>query len=50
MTRKISLWELFLTFFRINAITFGGGYTIVAILRDEFVLRKKIIDENEMLD
>lgn len=50
MTKKISLWELFLTFFRINAITFGGGYTIVAILRDEFVQNKKIIDENEMLD
>lgn len=50
MNRKISLWELFITFFRINAITFGGGYTIVAILRDEFVIHKKIIDEGEMLD
>lgn len=48
--KKISLLELFLTFFRINAITFGGGYTIVAVLRDEFVLRKKIIEEEEMLD
>ena len=48
--KKISLLELFLTFFRINAITFGGGYTIVAVLRDEFVLRKEIIDEDEMLD
>lgn len=48
--KKISLLELFLTFFRINAITFGGGYTIVAILRDEFVVRKNIIDEDEMLD
>lgn len=48
--KKISLLELFLTFFRINAITFGGGYTIVAVLRDEFVLRKKLINEEEMLD
>lgn len=48
--KKISLLELFLTFFRINAITFGGGYTIVVVLRDEFMLRKKIISEEEMLD
>lgn len=50
VNKKISLLELFLTFFRINAITFGGGYTIVAVLRDEFMLRKKIISEEEMLD
>ena len=48
--KKISLLELFLTFFRINAITFGGGYTIVVVLRDEFMSKKKIISEDEMLD
>lgn len=48
--KQISLFNLFLTFFRINAITFGGGYTIVAVLRDEFVLRKKLIKEDDMLD
>lgn len=50
VNKKISLLELFLTFFRINAITFGGGYTIVVVLRDEFMSKKKIISEDEMLD
>lgn len=48
--KKISLIRLFLIFFKINAITFGGGYTIVAVLRDEFVLKQKLIDDQEMLD
>lgn len=48
--RKISLWELFITFFKINSITFGGGYTIVIVLRDEFVHNKEIISEDDMLD
>ena len=48
--KKISLLELFWTFFKINAITFGGGYTIVAVLRDEFVLNQRRINEDEMLD
>lgn len=48
--KEISLIHLFLTFFKINAITFGGGYTIIVVLRDEFVLRQKLIDETEMLD
>lgn len=49
MEQKISLTEIFLTFFKINAVTFGGGYTIVPVIRDEFVKKKKMIDEEEML-
>lgn len=47
---RISLFELFITFFKINAVTFGGGYTIVVVLRDEFVNKKKLISEEDMLD
>lgn len=50
MEEKISLWELFLTFLKINTFTFGGGYTIVPIIRDEFVKSKKIIEDQEMLN
>nr|WP_296154761.1 chromate transporter [uncultured Peptoniphilus sp.] len=50
MEKRISLWKLFLTFFKINTFTFGGGYTIVPIIRDEFVEHQKLIDEDEMLD
>ncbi len=47
---QTSLLNLFLTFLRINAITFGGGYTIVAILRDEFSIKKNLIDTDDMLN
>ncbi len=47
---SISLGELFLTFFKINLFTFGGGYTIVPVIRDEFVQNKPLIEEEEMLD
>lgn len=50
MKQTISLRELFTTFFRINAVTFGGGYTIVPVIRDEFMKKKGLIDEDEMLD
>lgn len=50
MKHKISLWELFLTFLKINTFTFGGGYTIVPIIRDEFVEGKNLIYEDDMLD
>lgn len=46
----VSLWTLFFTFLKINAFTFGGGYTIVPVIRDEFIKRLKLIEEEEMLD
>lgn len=48
--KQISLWELFTIFLKINTFTFGGGYTIIPIIRDEFVNHKKLIGEKEMLD
>lgn len=50
MKKNISLLEIFLTFLKINAFTFGGGYTIVPVIRDEFMKNKKLIDDQEMLD
>lgn len=42
--------KLFITFFKINMFTFGGGYTIVPVIRDEFVEKHDLIDEDEMLN
>ncbi|NLW28378.1 MAG: chromate transporter [Erysipelothrix sp.] len=50
MEKNISLLEVFLTFLKINTVTFGGGYTIVPVIRDEFMKNKKLIDDQEMLD
>lgn len=47
---KISLFELFMIFFKINSITFGGGYTIVPVVSDEFVNKRKLISEDEMFN
>ncbi len=49
MKEEISLREIFFTFLKINAFTFGGGYTIVPVIRDEFMKKRKLIDEEEML-
>lgn len=47
---KISLIEIFKIFFTINSITFGGGYTIVPIVADEFSRKRDLISEDEMYD
>ncbi len=49
MKENIKLREIFITFLKINAFTFGGGYTIVPVIRDEFMKKRKLIDEEEML-
>ena len=51
MKRQISkLLSLFLSFLKIGAFTFGGGYAMIALLESEFVSRKKWIGREEFLD
>ena len=42
--------DLFITFSKVGAFTFGGGYSMLPILKKEVVENKKWISENEMLD
>ena len=42
--------ELFGTFFKIGAFTFGGGYAMVALLQREFVEEKQWVTKEEFLD
>ena len=44
------LLSLFLSFLKIGAFTFGGGYAMIALLENEFVGRKKWLDREEFLD
>lgn len=46
----ISYIDLFKTIFKINLITFGGGYTIAPVMMDEFCKKRGLIDDDEMLD
>ncbi|HPX93876.1 MAG TPA: chromate transporter [Bacillota bacterium] len=46
----MTLWQFFLAIFKISSITFGGGYTIVPVIREEFVCKKQLLDDEEMYD
>ncbi len=42
--------NLFLTFLKIGAFTFGGGYAMIALLEHEFIDKKSWLDHDEFLD
>ncbi len=44
------LFDLFFTFFKIGAFTFGGGYAMLPIIQKEIVESKGLISEEEFLD
>ncbi len=43
-------FELAWSFFKINLVTFGGGYSIVPIISKTYVEKKKYIEEEDMLN
>ena len=47
MNRNLSL---FLTFMKIGAFTFGGGYAMIPLIQREVVEEKKWINESELMD
>ena len=44
------LLELFLTFAKVGAFTFGGGYAMISIVENTCVEQKKWISHDEMMD
>ncbi len=44
------LWELYASFFRIGLLTFGGGLTMLPMLRREVVDKYQWVTEDEMMD
>lgn len=44
------LWNLFITFFKIGAMTFGGGYAMLPILQREIAENKKWSSDRELMD
>ena len=48
--KKNILLDLFLTFLKIGAFTFGGGYAMIAFIAKEAVERHKWITEIEFMD
>ena len=48
--KKTTLWQLFWTFFKIGAFTFGGGWSLIAVMEEEIVEKKKWISHADVLD
>ncbi|MBR2779774.1 MAG: chromate transporter [Firmicutes bacterium] len=44
------LLELFISFFKVGAMTFGGGYAMLPILEREVTVNKKWISTEEIMD
>ena len=44
------LWDLFFTFFKIGAVSFGGGYAMLPILTREFVDKRGWASDTELND
>ncbi|MGM9986115.1 MAG: chromate transporter [Bacillaceae bacterium] len=44
------MFQLFLTFLKIGAFTFGGGYAMVPIIENELVKKKKLLSSEEFID
>ena len=42
--------SLFLTFFKIGAFTFGGGYAMIPLIQKEVVDEKKWITDDDILE
>lgn len=47
---QLSLWKLFLIFFRVGAFTFGGGYAMVPVIQKELVDRAQLMTDGDFLD
>lgn len=44
------LMQLFLTFLKIGAFTFGGGYAMIPLITHEAVIKHKWIHEDDIMD
>lgn len=47
---KRKLLTIFMVMFKIGCITFGGGWSIIAQLQEEFVDRRHWMEEDELVD
>ncbi len=44
------LFQIFLTFFKIGAFTFGGGYAMIPIIEDEIANKRKWMKQSDFID
>ena len=44
------LWQVFFTFFRIGAFTFGGGYAMIPLIQNEAVEKRHWVTDDDILE
>lgn len=49
-TKARTFWDLLCTFFKIGLFTFGGGYSMISLIDDECVVKKKWITSDELMN
>jgi chromate transporter len=50
MKKENKILELFLTFLKIGAFTFGGGYAMIPLIQREIVHKRHWIEDSDILD
>ena len=50
MKKGNAFWQLFFTFFRIGAFTFGGGYAMIPLIQREAVENRHWVSQSDILD
>lgn len=50
MSKMRELFQLFFTFFKIGAFTFGGGYAMISLIEEECVEKNRWMTHEEMAD
>lgn len=50
VSNKSKYWQIFVSFFKIGAFTFGGGWAMISIIEREIVDRHQWITKNDFLD
>lgn len=48
--KEHALWQLFYSFMKIGGLTFGGGLTMLPMLKYELVEKRKWLPEEELID
>lgn len=44
------LWQVFLSFFKIGAFTFGGGYAMIPLIQNEAVEKRHWVTDEDILE
>ncbi len=48
--KESAIWALFITFLKIGAFTFGGGYAMIPMIQKELVEKKRWLTEEDVLE